>query len=550
MSLNPNLLLAIPLLPLLAAIIAGLFGRCIGRAAGRGRDHRWAWRASCLLSLLVFKQLVFDGAPVFNEPVYTWLVSDGIRMQIGFLVDPLTVMMMVVVTFVSLCVHVYTIGYMHDDPGYQRFFSYISLFTFAMLMLVMSNNFLQLFFGWEAVGVVSYLLIGFWYTRPTAIFANMKAFLVNRVGDFGFLLGIAGIVYFTGSLQYADAFAAVDTHRRRAHSRSSTGTPWNALTVICICLFIGAMGKSAQMPLHVWLPDSMEGPTPDLGADPCRHHGHGRHLHGGAHVAAVRGFRRGAVLRAGDRRHHGAVHGLPRHHPERHQARGGLFHALAAGLHDGGAGRLGLFGRRVPPDDACLLQGAAVPGGRLGDHRHAPRPGHPQHGWPAQVHADHLDHLADRLAGADRHAVLLRLLFQGQHHPGGGAQRHRGAPAMRTFAVLAGVFVTAFYSFRMYFLVFHGKERFRHKPFPGEHDHADEHGHAHVHVPHESPAVVWVPLVALAIPSVIIGYLAIGPMLGGDFFDGAIFVDPRSIRPCTMWPSTPRMPGRWACTPS
>ena len=260
MSLNPNLLLWIALLPLVASVIAGLFGRFIGRQPA-ALVTILGVGASCVLSLVVFKQVVFDHAPVFNDAVYTWLVSDGIRMSIGFLVDPLTVMMMVVVTFVSLCVHVYTIGYMADDPGYQRFFSYISLFTFAMLMLVMSNNFLQLFFGWEAVGVVSYLLIGFWYTRPTAIFANMKAFLVNRVGDFGFLLGIAAIVYFTGSLQYSDAFAAVDRIAAE-HITIFGGHAWSALTVICICLFIGAMGKSAQVPLHVWLPDSMEGPTP------------------------------------------------------------------------------------------------------------------------------------------------------------------------------------------------------------------------------------------------------------------------------------------------
>ncbi len=221
MALNPSLLLTIPLLPLVAALIAGLAGKWVGRA-GAATLTILGVGASCLLSLLVFKQLVFDHAPVFNGSVYTWLVSDGIRMQIGFLIDPLTVMMMVVVTFVSFCVHVYTIGYMHDDPGYQRFFSYISLFTFSMLMLVMSNNFLQLFFGWEAVGLVSYLLIGFWYTRPTAIFANMKAFLVNRVGDFGFLLGIAGVVYFTGSLQYSDAFAAVEK------IAGQTSTSWAA----------------------------------------------------------------------------------------------------------------------------------------------------------------------------------------------------------------------------------------------------------------------------------------------------------------------------------
>ena len=248
-----------------------------------------------MLSCLVFKQLMFDGAPVFNEAVYTWLVSDGIRMQIGFLVDPLTVMMMVVVTFVSLCVHVYTIGYMADDPGYQRFFSYISLFTFAMLMLVMSNNFLQLFFGWEAVGVVSYLLIGFWYTKPTRD-------LRQHEGLPGQPRGRLRLPARHRRHRLFHRLAAVRRclRRGRAHRRPQSfeifgGHLWNALTVICICLFIGAMGKSAQMPLHVWLPDSMEGPTPDLGADPRRDHGDGRHLHGGAHVAAVRGLGRRAA---------------------------------------------------------------------------------------------------------------------------------------------------------------------------------------------------------------------------------------------------------------
>ena len=258
--IDPNTLLAIALLPLGAAILAGLFGRLIGRTASHVVTIA-AVGASFLLSALVAWQLLVQGAPVFNGAVYTWLVSDGIRMEVGFLIDPLSVMMMCVVTFVSLCVHVYTIGYMHEDPGYQRFFSYISLFTFAMLMLVMANNFMQLFFGWEAVGVVSYLLIGFWYTRPSAIFANLKAFLVNRVGDFGFVLGIAGVVYFTGSLDYRDAFAAGP---QIASSTLALSAEWSvsAITLICICLFIGAMGKSAQVPLHVWLPDSMEGPTP------------------------------------------------------------------------------------------------------------------------------------------------------------------------------------------------------------------------------------------------------------------------------------------------
>ena len=244
-----NLYLAIPLAPLLAAILAGLFGRLIGRAGAHSVTILGVGVAF-VLSLLVLKDQIGGGA-TYNAPVYTWLVSDGIPMQVGFLVDHLTALMMVVVTFVSLMVHVYTIGYMHDDPGYQRFFAYISLFTFAMLMLVMSNNFLQLFFGWEAVGLVSYLLIGFWFTKPSAIFANMKAFLVNRVGDFGFLLGIAGIVYYTGSLDYVTAFKSAGA--MASHSMTILdGNTWNALTVICICLFIGAMGKSAQVPLHVW----------------------------------------------------------------------------------------------------------------------------------------------------------------------------------------------------------------------------------------------------------------------------------------------------------
>jgi len=240
--------------------MAGFFGRQIGRTGAHAITIAGVG-LSCALSLYVLKTQLVDGLPVYNETVYQWMSVGGINMEIGFLVDRLTALMMCVVTFVSLMVHIYTIGYMHDDPGYQRFFSYISLFTFAMLMLVMANNFLQLFFGWEAVGVVSYLLIGFWYKRPTAIFANMKAFLVNRVGDFGFLLGIATLVMFTGSLDYSEIFA-------RAESLTDVriniigGSAWSVLTVACIGLFVGAMGKSAQVPLHVWLPDSMEGPTP------------------------------------------------------------------------------------------------------------------------------------------------------------------------------------------------------------------------------------------------------------------------------------------------
>src|SRR6267143_1437397 len=253
-----QLYLLVPLAPLAGAIVAGLFGRQVGRAGAH-----WVTivgvAVSFVASCVIFVD-VLHGA-TFNGPVYTWLVSGGTRFEIGFLIDRLSALMMVVVTFVSLMVHVYTVGYMAEDPGYQRFFAYIALFTFSMLMLVMANNFLQLFFGWEAVGVVSYLLIGFWYTRPSAIFANFKAFLVNRVGDFGFVLGIAGVFYYTNSVGYAEAFAAAP---KLAHAMLplTSNTSVEAITLICFCLFIGAMGKSAQVSLHVWLPDSMEGPTP------------------------------------------------------------------------------------------------------------------------------------------------------------------------------------------------------------------------------------------------------------------------------------------------
>jgi NADH-quinone oxidoreductase subunit L len=532
--MNQTLLLAIPLLPLAASVIAGLFGRTIGRAGSAALTIAGV-AAALGLSLLVFKQLILDGAPVYNDTVYTWLVTDGIRMQVGFLVDSLTVMMMVVVTFVSLCVHVYTIGYMQDDPGYQRFFSYISLFTFAMLMLVMSNNFMQLFFGWEAVGVVSYLLIGFWYTKPTAIFANMKAFLVNRVGDFGFILGIAAIVYFTGSLDYVDAFAAVD-RIDAASFEILPGSSWNALTVACICLFIGAMGKSAQMPLHVWLPDSMEGPTP---------------------ISAL--IHAATMVTAG-------IFMVARMSPLFEASDTALSFVLVIGATT--ALFMGFLG---------VIQNDIK---RVVAYSTLSQLGYMTVALGVSAYSAAVFHLMT-------HAFFKALLFLGagsviigMHHDQdirnmGGLRKYMpitwatslvgslaliGTPffsgfyskdsiilaaehsdlwgsGYATFAVLAGVFVTAFYSFRMYFLVFHGAERFRDKPFPGEHDaHADDHGHAHDagdhghghatdHVPHESPAVVWMPLVALAIPSVVIGYLAIAPMLAGDYFAGAIHID-------------------------
>src|SRR6476661_3059644 len=259
-TLSKSMLVAVVLAPLIGAILAGLFGRRIGRAGSHTVTIAGV-AISCALSMYVLWQLVSQGAAPFNQNLYTWFEIGGYNAHVGFMVDKLTAMMMVVVTFVSLLVHVYTIGYMSEDPGYQRFFSYISLFTFSMLMLVMSNNFLQLFFGWEAVGLVSYLLIGFWFKRPSAIFANLKAFLVNRVGDFGFLLGIAGVLFWAGSLDYATVFANAPAIADSTFA-VFTGHEWSIPTLICICLFIGAMGKSAQVPLHVWLPDSMEGPTP------------------------------------------------------------------------------------------------------------------------------------------------------------------------------------------------------------------------------------------------------------------------------------------------
>ncbi|MBI5922074.1 MAG: NADH-quinone oxidoreductase subunit L, partial [Betaproteobacteria bacterium] len=250
-----TLYLIVPLAPLCGAIIAGLFGKVIGRSGAHWVTSLGV-AVAFLVSCVIFQDV--QAGHTFNGNIYTWLESGGLKLSVGFLIDPLTVLMMLVVTFVSLMVHIYTIGYMADDPGYQRFFSYIALFTFSMLMLVMSNNFVQLFFGWEAVGLVSYLLIGFWYTRPTAIYANLKAFLVNRVGDFGFLLGVGLIAAYAGSLDYAVVFGKA----KELAAMTETATGWPLITAICIGLFIGAMGKSAQFPLHVWLPDSMEGPTP------------------------------------------------------------------------------------------------------------------------------------------------------------------------------------------------------------------------------------------------------------------------------------------------
>ena len=521
-QLSQNLLLTVPLAPLAGAVIAGFFGKAIGRR-GAHMVTILGVLVSFIVSAMVLKSVV-DGAR-FNATIYEWMVlslPDGqpLKMEVGFLVDGLTAMMMCVVTFVSLMVHVYTIGYMEEDPGYQRFFSYISLFTFSMLMLVMSNNFLQLFFGWEAVGLVSYLLIGFWFKKKTAIFANMKAFLVNRVGDFGFILGIGLIVTYAGTLSYGEAFAKAPELAKLAFP----GSDWMLLSVTCICLFIGAMGKSAQFPLHVWLPDSMEGPTP---------------------ISAL--IHAATMVTAG-------IFMVARMSPLFELSDTALNFVLVIGAIT--ALFMGFLG---------IIQNDIK---RVVAYSTLSQLGYMTVALGVSAYSVAVFHLMT-------HAFFKALLFLGagsviigMHHDQdirnmGGLRKYMritwftsllgslaliGTPffsgfyskdsiieavhfsklpgaGFAMFAVTLGVFVTAFYSFRMYFLVFHGKEHFHHKPFPGEHDHHDDHGHGHAHTPHESPWVVTAPLVLLAIPSVLIGYLTIDALLYGDFFKDAIFVD-------------------------
>jgi len=498
--------LIIALAPLIGAIIAGFFGSRIGRTATH-LATTISVAVSFALSLLVFKHIVLDGNPVFNGSVYSWLVSDGIQFEIGFLIDELTTMMLMVVTFVSLMVHIYTIGYMKDDPGYQRFFCYISLFTFSMLMLVMSNNFLQLFFGWEAVGLVSYLLIGFWHKRESAIYANLKAFLVNRVGDFGFLLGIAAVVMYFNSLDYADVFAAAP-HMQNVMISIIPGYDWSLLTVICILLFIGAMGKSAQVPLHVWLPDSMEGPTP---------------------ISAL--IHAATMVTAG-------IFMVARMSPLYELSEVALSFVLIIGAIT--ALFMGLLG---------LIQNDIK---RVVAYSTLSQLGYMTVALGASAYAAGVFHLMT-------HAFFKALLFLAagsviiaMHHEQdirkmGGLKKYMpitywtaligslaliGFPGTSGFfskdviieavhastlpgssfayaAVLIGVFITALYSFRMFFLVFHGKERM------------DDHTRGHLH---ESPWVVTVPLVLLAIPSLFIGYVTIGDMVFGDYFGDSIVV--------------------------
>ncbi|HEX2585806.1 MAG TPA: NADH-quinone oxidoreductase subunit L, partial [Steroidobacteraceae bacterium] len=541
-------LITIVLAPLFGAIIAGLFGRKIGRVASHSVTILGV-AIACGLSIYVLKQLLSGEAENFYGNVYTWLVSDGVQMNVGFMIDRLTALMMVVVTFVSLCVHVYTIGYMKDDPGYQRFFAYISLFTFSMLMLVMSNNFMQLFFGWEAVGVVSYLLIGFWYTRPTAIFANMKAFLVNRVGDFGFVLGIAAVLHYTGSLDYHTVFAHAHEAFGSKMMEIIPGVQWSAITVACLCLFVGAMGKSAQMPLHVWLPDSMEGPTP---------------------ISAL--IHAATMVTAG-------IFMVARMSPLFEMSETALNTILIIGAST--AFFMGLLGM-VNNDIKRVVAYSTL--SQLGYMTVA---------LGVSAYAGAIFHLMT-------HAFFKALLFLaagsviiGMHHeqdmrkmgglkkympitywtsligtlaliavPGTSGffskdalidavhESHLPGATYAYICVVAGVFITAFYSLRLVFMTFHGKERFDthahddHHEDPAEattipdartktdaiavaahaHDHKDDHhheshdaGHDHHHSgpPHESPWVVTLPLILLAIPSLVVGWLTVEPILFG-----------------------------------
>lgn len=531
-TLSASTLLAVPLAPLVGAALAGLFGTKFGgNHIGRKVTHSLTILGvfvAFVISAMTLKSVIVDGAR-FNQTIYEWMIVGGLKMEVGFLVDGLTAMMMCVVTFVSLMVHIYTIGYMEEDDGYNRFFSYISLFTFSMLMLVMSNNMLQLFFGWEAVGLVSYLLIGFWFNKPTAIFANMKAFLVNRVGDFGFILGIGLIAAYAGTLNYGEAFA-------KAHTLAGItfpGTEWMLITVICICLFIGAMGKSAQFPLHVWLPDSMEGPTP---------------------ISAL--IHAATMVTAG-------IFMVARMSPLFELSDTALSFILVIGAIT--ALFMGFLG---------IIQNDIK---RVVAYSTLSQLGYMTVALGASAYSVAVFHLMT-------HAFFKALLFLGagsviigMHHNQdirwmGGVRKYMpitwitsllgslaliGTPFFSGFyskdsiieavheshlwgaqfayyAVLAGVFVTAFYSFRMYFLVFHGKERYDQNPDAHHDDHAhdahghDDHGHGHghdAHKPHESPMVVWLPLVLLAIPSVVIGFMTIDPMLFGSFFKDAIFVD-------------------------
>jgi NADH-quinone oxidoreductase subunit L len=512
-----NYYLTIVLAPLAAAIIAGLGGKRIGRAGSH-----WitilAVGLSCALSLLVLKAMFLDGADTENLSIYTWAVTDGLRMEVGFLVDRLTALMMAVVTFVSLMVHIYTIGYMHDDPGYQRFFSYISLFTFSMLMLVMSNNFLQLFFGWEAVGLVSYLLIGFWFKRESAIFANLKAFLVNRVGDFGFILGIAAIVTVTGSLDYAEVFGQANAVAGQSFE-VFPGMPWNAMSVICILLFIGAMGKSAQAPLHVWLPDSMEGPTPISALI----HAATMVTAGIFMVARMSPLYELSVTALGVVMIIGAITaffmgllGIVQNDIKRVIAYSTLsqlgYMTVALGASAYGAAIFHLMTHAFFKALLFLAAGSVI----IALHHEQDirkmgglRTYMPITYWTALVGSLALIGFPGT-SGFFSKDLLIEAVKESHWHAALGLGE-RITYWVAYLSVLLGVFVTALYSFRMFFLVFHGETRM------------DRETASHVH---ETPAVVTVPLILLAIPSAVIGWVTVREVLFNDYFGESIAVAP------------------------
>ncbi len=505
-----DLAVIVVLAPLMASVTTGLFGKQVGRFGAH-------WLTiigvgiSFVFSMIIYMSIVWGNEQAINTNIYSWLSSGGIDFHVGFLIDELSATMMVVVTFVSLMVHIYTIGYMHDDPGYQRFFSYISLFTFSMLMLVMANNFMQLFFGWEAVGLVSYLLIGFWYKKDTAIFANLKAFLVNRVGDFGFLLGISAVLMYFNSMDYAEVFKQAPAMADKTINIWSD-KQWSLMTVICILLFIGAMGKSAQAPLHVWLPDSMEGPTP---------------------ISAL--IHAATMVTAG-------IFMVARMSPLFELSETALSFVLLIGAFT--AFFMGLLGL-VQTDIKRVVAYSTL--SQLGYMTVA---------LGVSAYAAGIFHLGT-------HAFFKALLFLaagsviiGMHHEQdmrkmGGLRKYMpitwitsligslaliGFPGFAGFfskdaiieavhhsdrygahiaywAVLAGVFITALYSFRLVFMVFHGKERMGANVCTNL---------------KESPAVVTIPLILLAIPSVVVGAMFIGPMLFGDYFGESIFVFPEN----------------------
>ncbi|WP_035053480.1 NADH-quinone oxidoreductase subunit L [Andreprevotia chitinilytica] len=522
--------LLIPLAPLFGALVAGLFGWAIGRRAAHTVTIAGV-AVAFALSAYVLKTLV-DGGANFNGTVYTWMTINGVDLNVGFLVDKLTAMMMCVVTFVSLMVHIYTIGYMQEDPGYQRFFSYISLFTFSMLMLVMANNFVQLFFGWEAVGLVSYLLIGFWFKRPTATFANLKAFLVNRVGDFGFLLGIGLVLAYFGTLDYAEVFAKAPALKDATINLFPSAT-WSLMSVTCILLFIGAMGKSAQFPLHVWLPDSMEGPTPISAL-----------IHAATMVTAgiFMVARMSPLFELSDTALNfvmviGAITalfmgflGVIQNDIKRIVAYSTLsqlgYMTVALGASAYSVAVFHLMTHAFFKALLFLAAGSVIIG--MHHDQDIRNMGGLRKYMPITWITSLIGSLAligtPFLSGFYSKDSIIEAVHE-SHLPGAG---------FAYFAVLAGVFVTAFYSFRLYFRVFHGKEQWmlNHDAHQHHDDHADEevsadhhHGLGPNDKPHESPWVVTLPLVLLAIPSVFIGAFGIASMLYGHFFDGVIFVN-------------------------